>query len=530
MCYERRTWNEAYQALRFADQATPLDVDDLERLATSAYLIGNAPEFQRFLDRLHRVHVEAGDQQRASRCAFWLGLSLLLQGEMGQSNAWIARGQRLVEGRDCVERGYLLLPAAEQQLREGKADAAHATAANAAAIGDCYRDADLMASARHVQGRALIQQGQVSDGLGLLDETMLAAIAGELSPIMTGLMYCSVIEACREVYALSRAREWTSALSRWCEQQSQMVFTGTCLVHRAEIMQFNGAWPDAMAEACRACERAEQADRKPPAAALYRQAEIHRLRGEFAKAEEAYRSASRLGYDPQPGLALLRMAQGRTDAACATIRRLVSATTDPLQRARLLPAHLEIKLATGDLEEARSACLELQSLAERLDTDVLRAMAAQAQGAIDLAGGDAGAALGPLRCAFEVWERLEAPYESARVRLLIGLACQALDDEETGGLEFGAARAVFEQLGAQPDLTRLEALGTGAASRHEHPLTARELHVLRLITAGSTNKAIAAVLSLSERTIDRHVSNILNKLDVPSRAAATAYAYDHKLI
>ena len=337
-----------------------------------------------------------------------------------------------------------------------------------------------------MQGRALIQQGQVSAGLGLLDETMLAAIAGELSPIMTGLMYCSVIEACREVYALSRAREWTLALSRWCEQQSEMVaFTGTCLVHRAEIMQFHGAWPDAMAEACRACERAEQADRKPPAAALYQQAEIHRLRGEFAKADEAYRDASRLGCEPQPGLALLRMAQGRTDAACATIRRLVSATTDRLQRARLLPAHLEIMLAAGDLEEARSACLELQSLAESVRHRRAASRRPRRRTVPSLsAGGDAGAAIGPLRGAFELWERLEAPYDAARVRVLIGRACQALGDDETGGLEFDAARAVFEQLGAQPDLARLDALAQRATSRHEHPLTARELHVLRLIAAG----------------------------------------------
>ncbi|MGH9159497.1 MAG: helix-turn-helix transcriptional regulator, partial [Vicinamibacteraceae bacterium] len=264
-----------------------------------------------------------------------------------QSNAWVARGRRLVEGRDCVERGYLLLHVAEQQLHESHPDAAAATAATAAATGERFRDADLMAAARHVQGRALIQQGQVPAGLGLLDETMLAVIAGELSPIMTGLMYCSVIEACREVYATDRAREWTFALSGWCEQQSEIVaFTGACLVHRAEIMQLHGAWPEALAEACRACERATRAGRKAPAAALYQQAEIHRLRGEWTEAEEAYRAASLLGHDPHPGLALLRMAQGRTDAASAAIRRLVTTTTgDRLQRARLLPAHLDIMLA-----------------------------------------------------------------------------------------------------------------------------------------------------------------------------------------
>jgi DNA-binding CsgD family transcriptional regulator len=530
-CHARRSWNHAYQSFSLADQAAPLEVDDLERLATSAYLIGRDREFQRILDRLHRAHLSSGDEPRAARCAFWLGLSLLLRGDEGQANAWLTRGQRLVEGRDCVERGYLLVPAAEQQLREGKADAAHTTAADAAAIGDRFKDADLTAAARHVQGRALIQGGHVSAGLGLLDDTMLAVVAGELSPIMTGLMYCAVIEACRDVYALSRAREWTSALSGWCEQQSEMVaFTGTCLVHRAEIMQFNGAWPDAMAEAARACERSRRVDREPPAAASYLQAEIHRLRGEFAEAEQAYSSAGLLGFEPQPGLAMLRMAQGRTDAACAALRRLVSGSTDRLQRARLLPAYHEIMLAAGNLPEARSACRELQELADTLDTEVLRATAAQARGAVEVIEGDARAALAPLRSALAAWGRLEAPYESARVRVLVGIACRALGDEETGAFEFAAARATFERLGARPDLARLDALAKRGTSSKEHPLTARERDVLRLIAAGKTNKAIAAALCVSERTIDRHVSNILGKLDVPSRAAATAYAYDHKLL
>jgi DNA-binding CsgD family transcriptional regulator len=529
-CYERGAWTDAHRALLLADQSAPLDVDDLERLSTSAYLIGHDLEFERCVGRRHRAHVEAGERDRAARCTFWLGLALLFRGETTQANAWIARGQRLIAGCDCVERGYLLLPLAEQQVRDGRVAAAHMAAATAAAIGDRFGDADLVALARHVQGRALIRQDQVLAGLELLDETMLAVIAGDLSPIVTGLMYCSVIEACRQVYALSRARDWTFALSAWCEGQSEAVaFNGTCLVHRAEIMQFQGAWPDALAEASLACERSERADRKPPAAALYQQAEIHRLRGEYARAEEAYRGASRMGYDPQPGLALLRMAQGQTDAACAAIRQLVSATTDRIRRARLLPAWLEIMLAAGDLQEARGACGELQSASEAFEADVLRATAVAAQGAIALAEGNAQEALGPLRGAFEAWTRLEAPYESARVRVLIGLACRGLGDEETTALEFGAARAVFEQLGARPDLTRLDSLDAAAPSRQEHRLSARERDVLRLIAAGHTNKAIAAKLFVSERTIDRHVSNILGKLDVPSRAAATAYAYEHKL-
>lgn len=528
--YARRAWSEAYRAFAHADRQSPLPVEDLERLAVSAYLVGHDTEFQQLHERLHRLCCESGNRAAAARSAFWLALTMLFRGEAGQANAWIARGQQQIESLDCVDRGYLLVPLVEQQLRAGNAAGAGALASEAAALGQRFADADLTSLARHLQGRALIQQGQILSGLGRLDEAMLAVVAGELSSICTGLLYCSVLEACRQVYALGRAQEWTAAFSRMCEQHPEMVaFTDTCLVHRAEIMQFRGAWPDAMAEAARACTRCMQSDRKPPAAALYQQGEIHRLRGEFGKAEEAYRAASDGGCDPQPGLALLRLAQGRLDSASAALKRLLCATTDPLKRANLLPAYLEVMLATGDAQAAGSACDELRELAESFDTDVLRGAVAQARGAIALAGKDAPAALDPLRRAFEIWLQLDAPYDAARVRALIGRACSALGDDDGARLEFSAAKSAFERLGARADLARLSAAET-AGTEVDHPLTARELDVLRLISTGNTNKAIAAQLRVSGRTIDRHVGNILRKLDVPSRAAATAYAYDHKLL
>jgi len=530
-CYGRRAWGDAYQALLCADQATALQSDDLDRLATAAFLTGHDLEFQRLRERLHRVHTEADDRPRAARCAYWLALFSLLRGEIGPANAWIARGQRLVEDRDCVERGYVLIAVAEQQLRDRQADAAHATAGQAADVGECFGDADLTAGARHVQGRALIDQGDVVEGLKCLHETMLAVVADELSPAMTALMYCSVIDTCRQVHALGRAREWTSAFSRVCERQPDMTaFTGTCLVHRSEILQLQGAWPDALTEACRACERALRADRKPPGAAFYQQAEIHRLRGEFAKAEDAYHSASDRGCEPQPGLALLRLAQGRTDAACAAIRRLTSGPSDRLRRARLLPAYLEIMLAIGDLEDARRARDELQELGRVFDADALRALVAQTDGAIALAGGQAQAALDPLRRALEQWQRLEAPYEAARVRVLIGQACRAVGDDEAAALEHKAARSEFERLGARPELARLDAPSPAGQSTPGNPLTAREVQVLRLIAGGRTNKEIADTLCLSDRTVDRHVSNILGKLDVPTRAAAAVHAVHHRFL
>jgi len=529
----RRAWGDAYRSLSLADQMASLGSKDLEMLATAAYLTGREIEFCKILDRAHRACLEAGDQPRAARCAFWLGLTLLFRSEGGQAGAWLARAKRLIEGLDCAEQGYVLLPVAEQQLSEGHDDAALAAARRAAEIGDRFGDADLSACARHLLGRIRLQEGRVLAGLALLDEAMLAAIAGELSPIMTGLIYCSLIETCQKVFALSRAREWTAALTRWCDQQKEMVaFTGICLVHRAEILLLQGAWPEAMAEANRACEPIfkGKVTRPPPAAALYQKAEMHRLRGEFEEAEEAYRSASRLGREPQPGLALLRLSQGRIDPASAAIRRVVGATTDPLQRARLLPAYVEIMLATGDVEEARNASRDLEEISEKFNTDALQAMAAQARGAVALAEGDARAALAPLRRAFEAWQAAEAPYEAGRVRVLIGLSCRTLGDEEAGALEMAAARDIFEQLGAAPEIARLDALDKALSYATRQGLTRRELQILRLIASGKTNKAIAAQLFLSERTIDRHVSNILCKLDVPSRAAATAFAYEHKLL
>jgi len=529
-CYGRRAWSEAHRLLMHVEQTTPLSVEDLEILAISAYLIGRDLEFHRFLERAHHACVREGDQRRAARSAFWLGLMLMLRGENGGATGWMARAQRLVKDCDCVEHGYLLLPAAEQHLGERDESAAFTVAANAAEIGERFGDADLTACARHLQGRALVQQGHVQQGIRLLDEAMVAVTGGELSPIITGLIYCSVIDACEQVFAMGRAREWTLALARWCEQQPEMVaFTSTCLVHRAEVMQFHGTWADAMTEACRACERISESDgRKPPASAFYRQGEIHRLRGEFEAAEEMYRAASRLGLEPQPGLALLRLAQARTDAACAAVRRVLSAATDPLRRAKLLPAYVEIALAAGDTREAHAASAELEKIASRYETEALQALSAHARGAVDLAEGRAQAALGALRRAFELWQRCQAPYESARARVLIARACLELGDVESAGLEFDAARELFERLGAVPDLADLDALRKPAPQTSG--LTSRELQVLRQIAAGKTNKAIAIELFVSERTIDRHVSNILVKLGAPSRAAAAAHASTHKLL
>jgi DNA-binding CsgD family transcriptional regulator len=489
-----------------------LGPEDRERLATAAYMLGHDDEYLGVLERAHQAYLDDGEPVRAARCAFWLSLTLTLRGEAGRAAGWLGRGQRLLdrEDRDCVERGYLLIPVVAQHEIAGDHEAAYAVATAAAEIAERFGDADLLA---------------------LLDEMMVAVVSGELSPIVTGLMYCSVIDGCRQVYALRRAQEWTAALTQWCEDQPDMLaFTGRCLVHRAEIMQLHGAWEDALREARRAGGRLDPPMRRVAGQAFYLQAELHRLQGEFARAEETYRDASRCGTEPQPGLALLRLAQGNADAAAAAIRRVAAETTERLARVRLLPAFVEIMVAVGDADAARSGCRELERLASGLQSGMLDALVAHARGAVDLDGGDARGALVSLRRAGEAWQELQAPYEAARVRVLVGMACRALGDEDSAALELGAARDVFTELGAAPDVARIDALSGGAAAAGSHGLTPRELQVLRLVAAGETNKAIAAALVLSERTVDRHVSNIFSKLGTSSRSAATAYAYRHALV
>ncbi|HSP93508.1 MAG TPA: response regulator transcription factor [Thermoanaerobaculia bacterium] len=532
--YRRHAFGDAFRSLSVADRAQPLGGDDLDLLATSAALLGRDEDARKALERAHQAYLEAGDGVRAARAALWLVFRLLARGETGRANGWLTRAKRLLEGgaHDCVEQGYLLLPAARQQLAANDCEAAYATAAAAAGIGIRFGDADLVAFSRSVQGRALMRQGRIDEGVALLDEAMVAVAAREVSPLLTGVIYCSVIDCCQQVYALGRAREWTSALAEWCEEQPDVVaFTGACRVHRAEIMQLSGDWREAIEEARRAAEGLQKGfEPKAAAAAFYQQAEVHRLRGEFAEAENDYRRANSLGLEPQPGLALLRLARGRADAAAAQIRRVVAATTDRMQRTRLLPAFVEILLAVGDVEEALGACRELEETAEAFSTDVLAAMAAHARGAVELARGDARAASGPLRRSFELWQRVGVPYIAARLRVLVGLACRAVGDDDGAELELGAARAVFEELGAAPDLASIEALAKGTRPARPHGLTSRELQVLRLVAAGKTNKTIAAELFLSEKTVDRHMSNIFTKLDVSSRSAATAFAYEHRLL
>jgi DNA-binding CsgD family transcriptional regulator len=532
--YADQAWLNAYGTLRAADQASELGPEDLERLATTAYMLGREDEYFALLERAHGAHLEAEDPSRAVRCAFWIGAHFAQRGEMARAGGWLQRARRLVErhGADDVERGYLLIPSVFEQEARGELDAAARIAGEAVAIAERSGDRDLFALSAHMQGHMLVESGRLGEGLALLDEAMVPAAAGELSPIVTGIVYCGVILACRAAHEVRRAREWTAVLSGWCENQPDLVaFTGRCLLHRAEVMQLAGSWSEALNEARRAQERALRGQNEAAAAeASYREGEIHRLRGEHTAAERAYREASRRGREPQPGLALLRLAQGERESAINLIRRAVAEADQPAERLALLPACVEITLAGGEIDEARAACRELEGLIDTDECPALAATLAHAQGAIELAGGDASAAQRPLRRAARTWQDLEARHEVARAREMAGLACRGLGDEEGAALELEAARIAYEELRAAPDLVRLDALVAGAARKDAHGLTEREREVLRHLAAGETNKAIAAALVLSVRTVDRHVSNIFAKLGVSSRAAATAYAHEHRLV
>jgi DNA-binding CsgD family transcriptional regulator len=532
--FARQAWGDAYTRLSALDRKSPLGPEDVERLATAAYLIGKDGVSSELLTRVHQDWLAAGEPARAARSAIWLAFRLMTGGQPAQGGGWIARARRIVDGleHEVVERGYLRLADGYRRITAGAAAEACALFSEADAIAERFDDRDLLNLARQGRGRALIRLDRVDDGMALLDEVMIAVTAGDVSPIMVGNIYCSVIEGCHEVFDLRRAHEWTAALAAWCAAQPEIVpYRGQCLVRRAEILQLHGEWPGALDEAEKACRWLAGPHGHPAAgAAHYQRAELHRLRGDFAAAEATYAEASAAGRSPLPGLALLRLAQGRADAAWTAITRAIDETADRRGRARLLAAGVEIALDRRDVAAARAAADELSRIAASLDSTFLAAIAAQAGGAVLIEEGDPRGALPLLKAAADTWNEIDAPYDTARVRVLAGLASRALGDDDAWRMELEAARRAFERLGGLPDVERVDRLAGRRRPDGQNGLTVREVEVLRLVATGKTNRAIADALDISEKTVARHLSNIFTKLDLPSRAAATAYAYQHDLV
>jgi DNA-binding CsgD family transcriptional regulator/tetratricopeptide (TPR) repeat protein len=533
-CYARRAWGDAYTHYSTAAAEASLEIDDLDRHAVAAHLIGRNDESEKILAQGYRESLRIGEPTRAARFAFWLGHGLMFEGRTSESSGWFTRARQLFAdlAGEQLEHGYLLIPDGLEQMFGGNSEAANATFAAAQDIARRHSDPTLLAMAGHCRGRALIRLGHIGEGMAVLDEVMIAVTSDEVWPLAVGDLYCGVLEACHDVLDLRRAQEWTGALSRWCDRQVDLApYRGPCQVYRAEVMQFHGSWSDALAEAQRACEWLSlPVSPEGPADAFYRVGELYRLRGQYAEADEAYRQASRLGRQPEPGLPLLWMARGQLGPAHTALHRALEEETDLARRAGLLDAIIQVLLAQGDVAQARLWATELGDIATALGAPVARASHLTAEGAALLAEREPGAALVPLRQAWTEWQRLEAPYDTARVRLLIGCAYRDLGDQESAAMELDAARWVFQQLGALPDLARIDTLVSHTeAKQTPGGLTVRETEVLRLIAAGCTNKEIAATLVISEHTVARHVQNMLAKLSSPSRAALAAFAVEHGL-
>ena len=516
-----------------------IDAAECERAAIRAYLLGADDECARQWEAAHRAALAAGSPAESARYAFWLGFSLMFRGQSAQANGWFARAEALIAdaGIQCRASGYILIPRGLSALGAGDPQHAHALGVQVAEIGNRFDDPDLRAFGTLSQGQALIALGETVAGVARLDEVMVSATTGELGPIATGIVYCAVILECMELFDLRRASEWTDALSAWCDAQPDLVpYRGQCLVHRSQLQQAGGDWPGAVTSARNACRHLADPPHPALGLALYQEGEMHRLRGEFEQAEEGYRRASRCGHDPMPGLALLQLARGDGAGAAATIQRALTESGGGRARPALLAAAVETFRSTGDFAAARTAAEELSGIAGASTSQVLQAMAATATGSVSLAAGDVAAALVELRTAARTWQSLHMPYDAARTTLLVGLACAALGDKAGAEVEFDCARDVFTKLGAAPDLERVNALTDGLADNvrpraaDSAALSAREREVLAHLAAGQTNRQIAADLVVSTHTVARHVEHIYAKLGVASRAAATAYAYEHHLV
>ncbi|MHB8465989.1 MAG: LuxR C-terminal-related transcriptional regulator [Acidimicrobiales bacterium] len=526
----RQDWRTCYDLVGGLSVDEPSgEAERLELLADAAWWLGRVEESIDARQLAHRVLESQGEQRRAGMCAVWLFQDHCLRGRPAVASGWLQRARRcLADDTGCVEYGALLLREAELAHGSGRLEEAADLGERARTLGRALASADLEAEAVQTLGRVLIDAGQPTVGLGLLDEAMLFAVEGRLGPYSAGKVYCSMISACEELGDLRRAAEWTEATMTWAAQHPFAIFPGICRVHRAVVLERQGALEDAEREATRAGDELLGSHLPNAVAAYAEMGDIRRRLGDLARAEEAFARAEQLSGHVCAGAALLRLAQGRPEEARRIITSCLAAEPPKrLGRAKLLPASVQIAVAADDLVGAAAAVEELESIANRFDAPMLHALAALARGRLQLAEGSPAVASATLQAALRQWQELQVPYEVATATTLLGQAHAESGDEDAAKQSFARARVLFEQIGARVDIAGIE-----TARRPTRPagLTEREVEVLCLIAQGHPNKEIAAQLHLSAKTVSRHLTNIFTKIGVNSRTAATGFAFEHQLV
>ncbi len=527
--WDSAEWSRCLAMLDEAAARAPLPKELVELHGWLAFLVGREEECLTLtFDAFHRFDAE-GDFRAAARVAFWAAFVLFNRGEIAQGAAWQARSWELVESHSLggAEEAQLLGMDGHRAWLERRPEAARELTDRALALAKEAGNRDGLALGQLTRGRVELQLGHRDQAMSCFDEAMASVSASETSPVVAGTVYCAVIEVCMRLRDLRRATEWTQALTLWCANRPDLVpYRGACLVHRAQLAVLRGDWTDGLR---RAQEAAAILPARQVGEAHYQLGEIHRMAGAFEQSERDYRQANSSGYQPEPGLSRLRTMQGRPDAAVTTLTRLVTERQRAEDKAELLSALVAAQLAAGDPAAARGAADQLATIAGELDSPLLSGLAAQSIGAVLCAEGSAGDALTALRRALHTWQDLDLPHLAAQARTLVGRCLLTLGDEDAAQMEFEAARGVFTWLGAVPDLAELDAT-TRVSAPLPNGLTAREVEVIRLVAEGLSNRAIAGKLFLSEKTIARHLSNVYAKLGLTSRAAATAFAYDHDLV
>jgi DNA-binding NarL/FixJ family response regulator len=523
-------WVRACEEYAAADRAMPSAVEDLEAWAESAQVVGRIDEAIAVLTRCFDVRAEAGEIHGATRAAYWLwSAHVFARGEFATAAGWVERARALAEERGSGEYGWLLIPMAYGYIGKGDFATAEGLLHRATELGLGRGDVDLITIATTMRGRASLKLGSFEVGLALLDQAMVRILTRATSPRTTSVMYCAAIGSCYEAQEIARATEWSVALDHWLGTLPQLggAYFGNCRIYRALLMRLRGEWARAEAELEQSCRDLAVDGRLVVGHAWYELGELRRLQG-GPGVEEAFEQATAFGRMAQPGLALYRLGQGDAQAAGAGLRRVLAERQRADDRLALLPAAVEISLAAGQIDEAKDFVTELEKIAQTYPTTAMRAILQAARGAVGLSENRPADALARLREASDRWRELDAPYETAQVGVRIAEGCRALGDEEGALMELRAALATFERLGARPDASRVRGL-MSAQNAHLAVLSPRETEVLRLIATGETNAEIAAQLFLSERTVHRHVSSILIKLDVRSRTSAAMYAVRHGL-